>query len=249
MKLQHNLAGLEGLDPINTETNVFVEDWEKRIFGIHTAMMALSNHLEGSLPDYNIDDVPTTFKSFWTWAHLRQGAENMHPFDYFRLRYYEKWLGGISGFFIEEGYITEEELNKRASELLQILNEGKPTQLPSGGDPEIDAQVEKYLREGDSPKRNAKVAPKFKVGERVRIKMVASGEHSRLPGNLKGQYADVAEVYDDTYTYFYATADGLGEPMPVYNLAFKVEDLWDDSLTEPGAIYYNDIFEAYIEPA
>ena len=249
MKLQHNLAGLEGLDPINTETNVFVEDWEKRIFGIHTAMMALSNHLEGSLPDYKIDDVPTTFKSFWTWAHLRQGAENMHPFDYFRLRYYEKWLGGISGFFVEEGYITEEELNKRASELLQILNDGKPTQLPSGGDPEIDAQVEKYLREGDSPKRNEKVVPKFKVGERVRIKMVASGEHSRLPGNLKGQYADVVEVYDDTYTYFYATADGLGEPMPVYNLAFKVEDLWDDSLTEPGAIYYNDIFEAYIEPA
>ncbi|MEB3229469.1 MAG: nitrile hydratase subunit beta, partial [Leptolyngbyaceae bacterium] len=45
MKLQHNLGGLEGLDPITPELEVFVEPWEKRIFGIHTAMMALSNHL------------------------------------------------------------------------------------------------------------------------------------------------------------------------------------------------------------
>lgn len=249
MKLQHNLAGLEGLDPINTETKVFVEDWEQRIFGIHTAMMALSNHLEKSTPDYDIDNLPTTFKSFWTWAHLRQGAENMHPFDYFRLRYYEKWLGGISGFFIEEGYITEEELNERTSELLKLINDNEATALPEGGDPLIDAQIEKYLREGDSPKRDVTIAPKFSVGEKVRIKMVLSGEHSRLPGNLQGRVAKVAEVYDDNYTYFYATADGLGTPMPVYNLAFNTEDLWDKSLTEPGSIYYNDIFEAYIEPA
>ena len=81
MKLQHNLGGLEGLDPINTETQVFVEPWEQRIFGIHTAMMALSNHLGESLPDYAIEEVPTEFKSFWTWGHLRMGAEGMHPFD------------------------------------------------------------------------------------------------------------------------------------------------------------------------
>ncbi|MFT4729975.1 MAG: nitrile hydratase beta subunit [Granulosicoccus sp.] len=248
MKLQHNLAGLEGLDPINTETKVFVEDWEQRIFGIHTAMMALSNHLDNSLPDYDISSVPTEFKSFWTWAHLRQGAENMHPFDYFRMRYYEKWLGGISGFFVEEGYITEEELNERAAQLLQDMSDNKPTSLPAGGDPLIDVQVEKYLREGDSSKRDTTTTPIFSVGEKVKIKSVLSGEHSRLPGNLQGRVGEVVEVYDGSYTYFYKTADGLGTPMPVYNLAFKAEDLWEASLTEPGAIYYNDIFEAYIEP-
>ena len=47
--------------------------------------------------------LPTTFDSFWSWGHLRQGAEGMNPFDYFKFRYYEKWLGGISGFFIDEG--------------------------------------------------------------------------------------------------------------------------------------------------
>lgn len=246
MKLQHNLGGLEGLDPITPETEVFVEPWEKRIFGIHTAMMALSNHLNTSLPDYDIESVPTKFKSFWTWAHLRQGAEGMHPFEYFRLRYYEKWLGGISGFFIEEGYITQEELDARTAEFLQGSADAP---LPNGGDPAIDTQVEKYLREGDSPKRPAPAPAKFKVGDRVRIKNVSPATHSRLPGNLKGHTAKVVKVYEGAFTYFFPTGDGIGTPMPVYSLAFKAEDLWAGAVSEPGVLYYNDIFEAYVEAA
>ena len=51
MKLQHYLGGLEGLpESLTLEKRVFVEDWEKRIFGIHVAMMGLSNHLGAALP-------------------------------------------------------------------------------------------------------------------------------------------------------------------------------------------------------
>jgi nitrile hydratase beta subunit len=248
MKLQHNLGGLEGLDPITPEIKVFVEPWEKRIFGIHTAMMALSNHLDESLPDYAIDQVPTTFKSFWTWGHLRMGAEGMHPFEYFRIRYYEKWLGGISGFFVEEGYITQEELDTRTAEFLADSAKAAAP-LPSGGDPAIDSQVVKYLREGDSPLRPYANPPKFKVGDKVRVKNVSPAAHSRLPGQLRGRVAEVVLVYDGAYTYFFPTEDGIGTPMPVYSLAFKPEDIWDESVTEPNLVYYNDIFEVYIEPA
>ena len=118
MKLQHYLGGLEGLpEPLTLEKRVFVEEWEKRIFGIHVAMMGLSNHLGAALPAYPIDEVPTTFKDEWTWADLRTGAEAMNPFDYFKFRYYEKWLGGITQFFIDKGYVTEEELADRIAEL------------------------------------------------------------------------------------------------------------------------------------
>lgn len=246
MKLQHYLGGLEGLDPVSTETKVFVEPWEKRIFGIHTAMMALSNQLGSSPPKYAIDKVPTKFKSFWTWGHLRMGAEGMNPFEYFRLRYYEKWLGGISGFFIQEGYITQEELDTRTAEFLADCEKAKAP-LPTGGAAAIDTQVVKYLREGDSPMRPLTTTPKFKVGDQVRIKDVPAAEHSRLPGNLKGKVATVVRVYDGAFAYFFPTADGIGEPMPVYSLAFKPEDLWAKSLTEPNSIYYNDIFEVYIQ--
>ncbi|MCG8363167.1 MAG: nitrile hydratase subunit beta [Pseudanabaenales cyanobacterium] len=248
MKLQHNLGGLEGLDPVNVETKVFVEPWEKRIFGIHTAMMALSNHLDTSLPDYVIDQVPTTFKSFWTWGHLRMGAEAMHPFEYFRLRYYEKWLGGISGFFVEEGYIPQAELDTRTAEFLED-SEKAEAPLPSGGDPAIDAQVLKYLQAGDSPLRPLSAPAKFKVGDQVRVKDVSPAAHSRLPGNLKGRVAEVVRVYEGAFTYFFPTEDGLGTPMPVYSLAFKPEDLWDQSLIDANSVYYNDIFEVYLEAA
>ncbi|NER84661.1 MAG: nitrile hydratase subunit beta, partial [Leptolyngbya sp. SIO1D8] len=179
MKLQHYLGGLEGLDPINFETKVFVEPWETRIFGIHTAMMALSNHLNTSLPEYEIDQVPTKFKSFWTWGHLRMGAEGMHPFEYFRLRYYEKWLGGISGFFVDEGYITQDELDERMAFYLQD-SEKADALVPDGGEAGIDEQVVKYLQEGDSPLRPFPELPQFAVGDKVKIKDVVLEETKNL---------------------------------------------------------------------
>lgn len=151
MKLQHSLGGLEGLGPVDFQKKVFVEPWEKRIFGIHTAMMGLSIHLKEALPEYPIDQVPTAFKDIWTWADLRRGAEAMNPFDYFKLRYYEKWLGGISGFFVEKGYLSQEELNQKTNFYLKEGNVD-PTPLPQKDIPGIDEQVIKYLELGDSPK-------------------------------------------------------------------------------------------------
>ena len=43
VRLQHYLGGLENLGPVNFfEKKVFMAEWEKRIFGIHTVMMAES---------------------------------------------------------------------------------------------------------------------------------------------------------------------------------------------------------------
>src|ERR1700680_691249 len=138
MKLQHNLGGLEGLGPVAFEKRVFVETWEKRIFGIHVAMMALSSQLP-------LPPTPSKFNTVWTWADLRKGAESLNPFDYFKYRYYEKWLGGISGYFIENGYITETELAARTEQIL-----ANPTSaLAKGGDPAIDQRITTYLVEGD----------------------------------------------------------------------------------------------------
>lgn len=162
MKLQHYLGGLEGLpEPLTLEKRVFVEEWEKRIFGIHVAMMGLSNHLGAALPGYPIDEVPTAFKDEWTWADLRTGAEAMNPpFDYFKFRYYEKWLGGITQFFIDKGYVTEEELAQR---ITALAPDAEADVVPA-----IDDQVIAYLRLGDSPRRDV-AHPKFAVGEDVRI--------------------------------------------------------------------------------
>ena len=239
MKLQHSLGGLEGLDPLTPEKRVFVEPWEKTIFGIHAAMMGLSSHL-------GFQGVPTKLDDEWTWADLRKGAEAMNPFDYFRYRYYEKWLGGISGWFTAKGYITADELEAKTQEFLANPATGKP----AGGDPKIDAQVRHYLVTGDSPKRTVDTAPAFKAGDKVVVKDVPHTDHTRLPGHLRGKPGIVETVYDGAYAYFCSTGpDGLGEPMASYCVRFDPADLWDE-LSEPGnSAFYADLFEVYLEPA
>jgi nitrile hydratase subunit beta len=242
MKLQHYLGGLEGLpEPLNLETRVFVEEWEKRIFGIHVAMMGLSNHLGSALPHYPIDDVPTAFTDEWTWADLRTGAEAMNPFDYFKFRYYEKWLGGISQFFIDKGYVREDELASRASEL--PADQAAPSVEPV---PAIDEQVVEYLRKGDSPRRDV-AHPKFAVGDKVRITNVPAAAHTRLPGYLRGRTGTVERIFEGDYAYFCQTGDGIGDPMSIYIVEFSPAELWGARAESGPETIYAELFEAYLE--
>ena len=244
MKLQHYLGGLEGLpEPLVLEKRVFVEEWEKRIFGIHVAMMGLSNHLGSALPAYPIDEVPTAFKDEWTWASLRTGAEAMNPFDYFRFRYYEKWLGGITQFFLDQGYVTEDELASRRSELSADTAPAAPT-APAA----IDEQVMAYLREGDSPRRDV-AHPKFAVGDRVRITNVPAAAHTRLPGYLREREGTVERVFEGDYGYFVHTGDGIGDPMPIYIVAFAADDLFGERAEDGPSTIYAELFEAYLKGA
>ena len=245
MKLQHALGGLEELGPVWVEPRPFVEEWEKRIFGIHVAMMALSTHLSGALPNYDLGSVPTAFKHEWTWGHLRTGAEGMNPFDYFKFRYFEKWLGGISSFFVDNGYLGQAELDAMTTRYA----ERTPVAPPERDVPAIDAQVIKYLREGDSPQRERPAAPAFGVGERVVVRDVHPEAHTRLPGYLRGKTGVIERVYPKAYGYFFSTGpDGIGDPMPVYVVKFSAEELWGTS-SEPNSPVYADVFQAYLMPA
>jgi nitrile hydratase subunit beta len=242
MKLQHNLGGLEGLGPVDFEKRVFVEPWETRIFGIHVAMMALSQHLKEAIPKYPIDQVPTKFKSTWTWADLRKGAEAMHPFDYFKYRYYEKWLGGISGFFVSQGYISQEELDAKTSAYLK----GKGS-IPESRNELIDNQIIEYLRIGDPGGREVAGGPKFSKNDTIRVKNVPPVDHTRLPGHLRGKTGVVDKVYTGFYVYFCSTgSDGLGEPMPVYRVRFDPKEIWGE-LAEEKSVVYADLYETYLE--
>jgi nitrile hydratase len=245
VKLQHHLGGLEGLDgPIVLEKRVFVEGWETRIFGIHVAMMGLSAHLDEAVPPYPMADVPTAFKDVWTWADLRKGAEAMNPFAYFQYRYYEKWLGGISGFFVTKGYVTEDELAERAA----VYRDEPALPLPEGGDPRVDDQVMAYLRDGDSPRRGPAEA-RFAVGDRVTMTNVPADDHTRLPGFLRGHTGVVERVFEGNYAYFCSTGDdGIGPPMAVYAVSFDPVDLWG-ARAEPGSVVYGELYEAYLTPA
>jgi nitrile hydratase len=239
MKLQHYLGGLEGLpEPLRLEKRVFVEEWEKRIFGIHVAMMGLSKHLSSALPDYRIEDVPTAFGDEWTWADLRTGAEAMNPFDYFKFRYYEKWLGGITSFFVDKGYVSAAELAAATS--------GAAAE-PKAENAAIDEQIERYLRRGDSPRRDV-AHPRFTPSDRVRVADVPAAAHTRLPGFLRGHEGVVKRVFEGDYAYFTHTGDGIGDPMPIYLVEFAPAELWGARAEDGPNTMYAELFEAYLKP-
>ncbi|AOB31747.1 nitrile hydratase [Bordetella sp. H567] len=245
MKLQHSLGGLENLGPVNVEPRVFVQDWEKRIFGIHTVMMAESAHLSGALHRYPVDMLPTAFKETWTWASLRTGAESMQPFDYFKFRYYEKWLMGISQFFIDKGYVTAEEMAQEAS----FYHDQPDAPLPDLPSKPIRDQVIDYLMRGDSPLRSQSSPPRFVPGQTVTVADPLAADHTRLPGYLRNKKGTVDEVYPDAFEYFCSTGpDGLDGPMPVYRVAFDAADIWGASMCEPNTTIYADLFEVYVLP-
>ncbi|MCV7028934.1 nitrile hydratase subunit beta [Mycobacterium sherrisii] len=242
MKLQHYIGGLEGLpEPLHLEKRVFVEDWEKRIFGIHVALMALSKHLGSALPQYPIAEVATAFDDKWTWADLRTSAEAMNPFDYFKFRYYEKWLGGITQFLVDKGYLTADELAARI-DALPLRQEVASSSDADG----IDAQVLAYLRMGDSPRRDV-AHPKFAVGDTVRIADVPAGPHTRLPGFLRGRLGTVTRIFEGDYAYFNHTADGIGDPMPNYLVEFTAAELWGSGAEDDRQTVCAELYEAYLK--
>jgi nitrile hydratase subunit beta len=243
MKLQHNLGGLENLGPVNVDTQVFVEPWEKRIFGIHTVMMAESTHLADALPRYPIADLPTTFRNTWTWASLRTGAEGMQPFEYFKYRYYEKWLMGISQFFIDEGYLSAGELDVK----IRHYRANPQAALPDQPNPAIASQINAYLVKGDSGLHGYDEKPRFAKGAQVRVGDPDAVDHTRLPGYLRNKRGTVDLVYPGAFSYFVSTGpDGIGHPMPVYRVAFNAADIWGEEKSEPNTTIYADLFDAYL---
>ncbi|WP_109481911.1 nitrile hydratase subunit beta [Paraburkholderia sp. C35] len=246
MKLQHHLGGIENLGPVSTETRVFVEPWEKRIFGIHTVMMAESAHLSNALHAYPVEALPTAFKNDWTWASLRTGAEDMQPFEYFKYRYYEKWLGGISQFFIDQGYITAEELAEKTAQ----FRADPQAALPDKPHAALAAQVDAYLQNGDSGYHTLDSSARFAQGDTVRIADPDAVDHTRLPGYLRNKTGVVDLVYPGAFSYFVSTGvDGIGEPMPVYRIAFDAADIWGEGKSEANTTLYADLYEAYVQPA
>ncbi len=246
MKLQHHLGGIENLGPVSTEKRVFVEPWEKRIFGIHTVMMAESAHLKDALHAFPIEALPTSFKNDWTWASLRTGAEDMQPFEYFKYRYYEKWLGGISQFFVEQGYITAEELAQKTAH----YRENPQATLPDKPDAALFKQIDAYLQNGDSGYHTLESPARFAKGDTVRIADPDAVDHTRLPGYLRNKKGVVDMVYPGAFSYFVSTGvDGIGEPMPVYRIAFDIADIWGEGKSEANTTIYADLYEAYVQPA
>jgi nitrile hydratase len=172
----------------------------------------------------------------------------MNPFDYFRFRYYEKWLGGISQFFLDSGYITRDEFDAVTAQSRRRLESGNAHLPQHEGRSGIDEQVLDYLRRGDSPRRDSAHA-RFAPGDHILITDTPADDHTRLPGFLRGKAGVVERVFEGDYAYFCSTgADGLGPAMPIYIVRFEHAHLWGARAEPNVGSLYAELFECYLLP-
>ena len=96
----HDLGGMHGFGPIDPEANepVFHDEWERRTFAITLAM--------GAHGTWNLDQ-------------SRFARERMNPTDYLATSYYEHWLFGLEQLLIDNGFVTEQEIQQRVDDLRQ----------------------------------------------------------------------------------------------------------------------------------
>lgn len=94
----HDLGGMHGMGSIRPEADepVFHEEWERRTFGLMIATFAGGQ--------FNVDQ-------------FRHAIERMDPAHYLESSYYEHWLKAVETLLVENGALTQKELEARRAEL------------------------------------------------------------------------------------------------------------------------------------
>jgi nitrile hydratase beta subunit len=169
---------------------------------------------------------------------LRPAIESIPAPEYLRMSYYEIWLTMIIERMVASGLVTREEIETGKA------TPGSPRSTP----PLTAAEVPAWIAKGAPTRRDAKVAPFFKVGERVRARNLNPSMHTRLPRYARAKSGTIERDYGvfafpDTNVY------RLGEKLQhVYSVRFFARELWGNRAAPQDTVYI-DMWDDYLEPA
>ena len=109
--------------------------------------------------------------------------------------------------------------------------------------PEI---VPGLLAAGASARVAAEVAPRFRAGDRVRVRNHNPATHTRLPGYLRGKLG-VVERDHGVFAFPDTHAHGLGDkPQHCYSVRFAAQELWGPTAPDRDTLRV-DVFDDYID--
>ena len=110
------------------------------------------------------------------------------------------------------------------------------------------ATMARLLEESKGARADADVAPRFRVGDRVRTRNINPTGHTRLP-----RYARRREgVVDNDYGVFVfpdtrAAFQG-DKPQHLYSVRFSARELWGEDADADDRVYL-DLWDDYLDPA
>ena len=154
---------------------------------------------------------------------------------YARLSYYEVWIHALEVLLRERGMLAADEL--AAGHALH-----PPVPVPRLLHA---ADVPAVLAAGSPTERPVTRAPRYAVGQGVRLRAAPGPHHTRLPAYARGRRG-VIERVDGMHVYADAHAQGLGEdPQWLYTVVFEGAELWESA---PAGLRVSiDAWEPYLE--
>jgi Nitrile hydratase beta subunit len=90
------------------------------------------------------------------------------------------------------------------------------------------------------------VAPRFRIGDRVRVRNHNPTIHTRLPGYLRGKLGIIEKDYG-VFAFPDTHAHGLPEkPQHCYSVRFTARELWGATVSDRDTLRV-DVFDDYMD--
>ncbi|MGR3468087.1 MAG: nitrile hydratase subunit beta [Shimia sp.] len=174
----------------------------------------------------------------WSLDESRHARESLPPATYLTASYYEIWVRALETLLLRHGEATKEE-----------LSDGIPRAAPRRPERKLTAdRVQAVLRAGGPVERPADSAPRFAVGDPVRMRVDRIPGHTRLPRYAAGKVGRIVAVVGH-HVYPDSNAHGGGEaPEWLYTVVFTGPELWGAG-AEPGTEVTVDAWQPYLSPA
>ena len=156
---------------------------------------------------------------------FRHSIERMDPAHYLSSSYWEHWLTGVTTSVVEAGVTTQEELDRRAGGHFPL------------------SQPDRGVLPDDL---TARTAPRYAVGDVVRVREWHPSGHTRAPRYVQGKSGTIVRV-DEAANVPDIEAHGGGFVTdPLYSVRFTSRELWGDGGSD-GEVVHVDLFERYLQ--
>ena len=213
----HDMGGLTcfGRIPQEDDEPVFHADWETRVLALSVAAASLFGPID----------------------RRRHALERLDPVTYLGTSYYERWLTRLELQTVEDGWLTEAELQSGAIEKSSRV-------VPVIAPEDIEAVVKAGR---PATRESGRIEPRFVTGDRVRARNLQPSGHTRLARYVRGRIGVIARLHG-THCFPDTNAHGQGEnPQPLYSVQFSAAELWGPAAPERDRLFI-DLWEDYLEP-
>jgi nitrile hydratase subunit beta len=158
---------------------------------------------------------------------FRHAIERMEPSHYLSSSYFEHWLTAVASLAVEGGLIDRAELIAGAGDFAlsgPVASDPVPEELA----------VEPVL------------VPRFRIGDRVRVRNLHPRGHTRCPGYVRNRQGDVVRIDVDNPVPELEAHRGVRVVEPVYCVRFTQQELWGDGGSVDTLIHV-DLYDRYLE--